>query len=324
MIPGKLKNEVTKDPRCHVGNNGEHLIKDPIHHVGNNRDYFYGENFIHENPSKRHIKSNQDMGILHAFSKSNQDMGILHSFSNCVRETFNHGLRPSEVDWDDPKGEPTKMLKNTSNGNMFIEVYWGGNLKLSYTSTGSMLMEVNWGSKLIINSMVDWGAHETHPNGHNISEVDWVGHGSSSNYMKKFLLSEVDWGARDSSIFSFLVNIDYDAKSMGFFTQGLWGELQQTMSSTPLIGHMTDSLDTSHTEDDAFNSKPIDPELDNPGQLTGNSIQPYLSVVGLLHWLVTPGRLVTYAQATTLPMLRSTPRKVQRIYGFLKKTLISI
>ena len=37
------------------------------------------------------------------------------------------------------------------------------------------------------------------------------------------------------------------------------GELQQKMSSTPLTGHMTDSLDTSQTEDDAFNSKPIDP-----------------------------------------------------------------
>ena len=49
---------------------------------------------------------------------------------------------------------------------------WGGNLKLNYTSSGCMLMEVDWGGKLIVNSMVDWQAHETHPNGHNISEVD--------------------------------------------------------------------------------------------------------------------------------------------------------
>ena len=39
---------------------------------------------------------------------------------------------------------------------------------------------------------------------------------------------------------------------MEFFTQGLWGELWQTMSSTPLIGHMTDSLDSGQTEADAF------------------------------------------------------------------------
>ena len=62
-------------------------------------------------------------------------------------------------------------------------------------------MEVDWGGKLIVNSMVDWGTHETHPNGHNISEVDWGGHDSSSNHMNEFLLSEVDWGANDSSSF---------------------------------------------------------------------------------------------------------------------------
>ena len=167
--------------------------------------------------------------------------------------------------------------------------------------------------------MVYWGAHETHPNGHNISEIDWGGHGSSSNHMTEFLLSEVGWGAHDSTFFLFLVNFDCDEKPMEFFTQELWGELQQTMSSTPLIGHMTDSLDTGQTEDDAFNPKPIDPELNDPEQLTGKSIQPYLSLIGQLHWLVTLVRLVTHAQVTTLPMFRSTPRKLQRIYVFLKK-----
>ena len=104
MIPGKLKIEVTKDPIYHVSRNGEHLTKDPIHHVGKNGEHFYGENFRYEYHSKRHTKSNQHMGILYAFSKSNQHMGILHALSNCVRETFNHGLSPSEVDWGDPKG----------------------------------------------------------------------------------------------------------------------------------------------------------------------------------------------------------------------------
>ena len=308
MILGKLKIEVTKDPIYHVGKNGEHLTKDPIYHVGKNGEHFYGENFIYEYPSKSCTKSDQHVGILHAFSK-------------CVREPFNHGLSPSEVDWGDPKGEPTKILKHTSSGNMLMEVDWGGNLKHNYTSSGPMLMEVDWGGKLIISSMVDWGAHETHPNGHNISEIDWGGHGSSSNHMTELLLSEGDSGAHDSSFFRFLVNFDYDANPMEFFTQELWGELQQTMSSTPLIRHMTDSLDTGQTEDDSFNPKPIDPELDDPEQLSGESIQPYLSLVRQLHWLVTMGRLVTHAQVTTLPMFRSTPRKLQRIYVFLKKTI---
>ena len=100
---------------------------------------------------------------------------------------------------------------------------------------------------------------------------------------------------------------------MEFFIQELWGELQQTTSSNPLIGHMTDLLDTGQTEDDKFNPKPIDPELDDPEQLTGESIQPFLSLAGQLHWLVTLGRLVTHAQVTTLPIFRSTPRKLQTI-----------
>ena len=79
-------------------------------------------------------------------------------------------------------------------------------------------MEVDWGGNLILNSMVDCGTHETHPNGHNISEVGWGGYGSSSKHMTEFLLSEGDWGACDSSFFLFLVNIDYDAKKMEFFT----------------------------------------------------------------------------------------------------------
>ena len=74
---------------------------------------------------------------------------------------------------------------------------------------------------------------------------------------------------------------------MESFTQGLWRELQQTIFSTPLIGHMTDSLDTGQTEDDAFNPQPIDPALGDSQQLTGEFIQPYLSLVGQLHSLVT-------------------------------------
>ena len=151
------------------------MTKHPLYHVGKNGEHFYGESFIYEYPSKRHIKSNQHMRIL-------------HPFSNCVKPTFNHGFSPSEVDWDDPKGEPTKYglmlmevdwgsnlkLNYRSSGCMLMEVDWGGNLQLNYTSSGCMLMEVDRGGKLIANSMVYWGAHGTHPNEHNISEVDWV------------------------------------------------------------------------------------------------------------------------------------------------------
>ena len=91
------------------------------------------------------------------------------------------------------------------------------------------------------------------------------------------------------------------------------------MSSTILIGYLTDSLDAGQTEYDVFNPKPIDPELHDSEQLTGKCIQHYLSLVGQLQWLVTLGRLVIHAQVMTLPMFRSATRKPQRIYGCLKK-----
>ena len=55
-----------------------------------------------------------------------------------------------------------------------------------------MLMEIDWGGKLIVNSMVDWGAHETDPNGHSIAEVDWGGHDARPYNMNEFFSSEVD------------------------------------------------------------------------------------------------------------------------------------
>ena len=123
------------------------------------------------------------------------------------------------------------------------------------------------------------------------------------NHMNESLLSEVDWGAHDSSVFLFLVNIDYDAKPNESPIQGLWGELQHRTSSIRLIGLQTDSLVTGQTGDDVFNSIPISPDVDDPEQLTGESIQSFLTLVVQLQWLVALGRLVTHAQVTTLTKL---------------------
>ena len=95
----------------------------------------------------------------------------------------------------------------------------------------------------------DWQAHETHPTEHSISEVDWGGYDPSPNHMNEFMSSEVDWGAHDSSLFLFMVNIDYDANPKEPSIQGLWGELQQRKSSIPLIELLIDSLATGQTED---------------------------------------------------------------------------
>ena len=133
-------------------------------------------------------------------------------------------------------------------------------------------------------------------------DVLWLT-GKVMKHITLTMLSEVDWGAHDSSVFLFLVNIDYDAKPNESPIQGLWGELQHRTSSIPLIGIQPDSLATGQTGDDIFSSTPTNPDLDDPDQFTGESIQYFLTLVTQLQWLVVLGRLVTHAQVTTLPKL---------------------
>ena len=64
------------------------------------------------------------------------------------------------------------------------------------------------------------------------------------------------------------------------------GELQHRNSFIPLIGLQTDSLAPGQTGDVIFNSSPINPDLDDPEQLTGESIQSFLTLVFQLKWLV--------------------------------------
>ena len=169
-------------------------------------------------------------------------------------------------------------------------------------------MEIEWGGKFNYSSygcpMANWQGHEPHPTGHITSEVELGCHDPNPNFMNESLLSEVDWGAHDSSIFLFLVNIEYDAEPNESSIQGLWGELQHRTLSIPLIGRQSDSLATGQTGDDIFNSTPINPDLDEPEQLTGEAIQTFLALVVQLQWLVSLGRLVTHAQVTTLSKLK--------------------
>ena len=50
-------------------------------------------------------------------------------------------------------------------------------------------------------------------------------------------------------------------------------------------------MDTGQTEDDIFISLPSDHELNDSEQLTGESLQPYLTMINQLQWLVTLGDL---------------------------------
>ena len=74
---------------------------------------------------------------------------------------------------------------------------------------------------------------------------------------------------------------------------------------------------TGQTGEDIFNSTPINPDLDGPELLTGESIQSFLTLMVQLQWLVALGRLVTHAQVTTLSKLKLTQKKLQKTYGYI-------
>ena len=91
-----------------------------------------------------------------------------------------------------------------------MELDLGGKIMLNHTSSGCMLMEVkvDWGGKIRVNdtsecmlSEVDWGAHETHPNGQSINEADGGGHDPNLYLMDGCMLHEVDWEGHDSSLY---------------------------------------------------------------------------------------------------------------------------
>ena len=156
------------------------------------------------------------------------------------------GLAPQKLTGDAIDVHIKHGPNYTSNGCILMEIDWADKLELNYASYGYMLMEIDWGGKFNHTScgypMANWQGHETHPTGHNTSEVDWGGHYPNPNHTNESLLSEVDWGAHNSSVFLFLVNMDCDGRSKEFFMQGLWGELQHRTPSIPLIGLQTDSM----------------------------------------------------------------------------------
>ena len=142
------------------------------------------------------------------------------------------------------------------------EVDWGDKLKLklNYTISGYMLKEVDWGDKSNCPScgcpIANW--HES-------------------------LLSEVDWGAHHSSVFLFLVNIDYDAKSQDFFTQGIWGGLAVRTSSTTLrsLNHVEGKL--AHYLNLQQDPSRLDHQLDQQKDSKSSPCPQYESSYNLLN-----------------------------------------
>ena len=185
------------------------------------------------------------------------------------------------------------------------EVDWGDKLKLNYTTHGYMLMEIDWGGKFNYTSceypMANWQGHDTHPTGHKTSEVDWGGH---------------DPNGPDTPPPMSIINLDDLLGSIFLLPMDENGERKRATISEhvkdqvrfklKIDGDQLDDLNPNHVNESLLSE--VDwgahnPDADDPEQLTGESIQSFLTFVVQLQWLVTLGRLVTHAQVTTLSKL---------------------
>ena len=185
------------------------------------------------------------------------------------------------------------------------EVDWGDKLKLNYTTYGYMLMEIDWGGKFNYTScrypMANWQGHETHRTGHKTSEVDWGGH---------------DPNESDNPPPMSIINLDDLLGSIFLLPMDENGERKRATTSEhvkdqvrlklKIDGDQLDDLNPNHVNESLLSE--VDwgahnPDADDPEQLTGESIQSFLTFVVQLQWLVTLGRLVTHAQVTTLSKL---------------------
>ena len=128
-----------------------------------------------------------------------------------------------------------------------------------------------------------------------IKEVDW-GDKLKLNYTTYgYMLMEIDWGGKFNytSCGCPMTNWQgHETHPTGHKTSEVdWG------GHDPNPNHVNESL-LSEVDWGAHN-----PDADDPEQLTGESIQSFLTFVDQLQWLVALGRLVTHAQVTTLSKL---------------------
>ena len=182
------------------------------------------------------------------------------------------------------------------------EVDRGDKLKLNYTTYGYMFMEIDWGGKFNYTyPMASWQGHEKHPTGHKTSEVDWGGH---------------DPDGPDNPPPMYIINLDDLLGSIFLLPMDENGERKRATISEhvkdqvrfklKIDGDQFDDLNPNHVNESLLSE--VDwgahnPDADDPEQLTGESIQSFLTFAAQLQWLVTLGRLVTHVQVTTLSKL---------------------
>ena len=268
--------------------------------VTKNVEYFYGENFIHDLPkSWKHIKE-VDWGdklklnyITHGYMLMEIDWGGKLNYISCGHpmanwqghETHPTGHKTSEVDWGghDPNGpdNPPPMsiinLDDLLGRTFLLPMDENGERKRATISEhvkDLCQQQVSREDQLRFKLKID---------GDQLDDL------ISYNQLMEYLENKTDTGPLENGLYRFKCIKDH---------KGPYTPSEVDLGGhDPNPNHVNESL-LSEVDWGAHN-----PDADDPEQLTGESIQSFLTFVVQLQWLVTLGRLVTHAQVTTLSQL---------------------
>ena len=268
--------------------------------VTKNGEHFSGENFIHDFPkSWKHIKE-VDWGdklktnyTTHGYMLMEIDWGGKFNYTSCGHPMANwqgHATHPtghktSEVDWGghDPSGSDNPPPISIIN----LDDLLGRTFLLPMDENGERKRAI------IYENVKDLCQQQVSREDQLRFKLKIVGDQLddliSYNQLMEYLKDKTNTGPVENGLPRFKCIKDH--KGPYTSSEVDWG------GHDPYPNHVNESL-LSEVDWGAHN-----PDADDPEQLTGESIQSFLTFVVQLQWLVALGRLVTHAQVTTLSKL---------------------
>ena len=268
--------------------------------VPKNGEHFYGENFIHEFfKSWKHIKE-VDWGdkpklnyTIHGYMLMEIDWGGKFNYTSCGYPIANwqgHATHPtghktSEVDWGghDPSGSDNPPPISIIN----LDDLLGRTFLLPMDENGERKRAT------IYENVKDLCQQQVSREDQLRFKLKIVGDQLddliSYNQLMEYLEDKTNTGPVENGLYRFKCIKDH--KGPYTSSEVDWG------GHDPYPNHVNESL-LSEVDWGAHN-----PDADDPEQLTGESIQSFLTFVVQLQWFVALGRLVTHAQVTTLSKL---------------------
>ena len=248
--------------------------------VTKNGEHFYGENFIHDFPkSWKHIME-IDWGGKFNYTSCGHPMANWQG-----HETHPTGHKTSEVDWGghDPNGPDNPSLMSIIN----LDDLLGRTFLLPMDENGERKRATI--SEHVKDLCQQQVSREDQLRFKRKIDGDQLDDLISYNQLMEYLENKTDTGPLEDGFHR--LKCIKDHKGPYTSSEVDWG------GHDPYPNHVNESL-LSEVDWGAHN-----PDADDPEQLTGESIQSFLTFVVQLQWLVALGRFVTHVQVTTLSKL---------------------